>query len=526
MIPVIDLFAGPGGLGEGFSAFRSGKKKKNKFKIALSIEKDPVARQTLKLRSFFRQFSGAPPDDYYELLRGKITVEELYSRFSVEASKAEAEAWLAVLGKPKKNTVSEIDGRIRKALGGAKKWVLIGGPPCQAYSLVGRSRMAGNREEFEKDHRHFLYKEYLRIIAVHRPPVFVMENVKGILSSKVKGRLIIDKILADLKSPCDTDAAHSNSEQPTYSLYPFVDYGDNQPTTPSLFKGREFNPSGYVIRAERHGIPQARHRLILLGVRSDLTAEPKLVPVSKKAVPMWKAVRDLPQIRSKLSKKEDSAKAWVAAIREIVNLKSLSNDDIDVDVWRMLKKKSGELEDSLTAGGEFIPTVEKPDWRQSWFYDSRIGGVCNHSARGHITPDLWRYFFSACFAKIRKKSPVLSEFPERLLPNHKNAKSDEDGDGVSFADRFRVQVQKRPSTTVTAHIAKDGHYFIHPDPLQCRSLTVREAARLQTFPDNYFFLGPRTSQYQQVGNAVPPLLARKLAKVIHQFFKRVQLEES
>src|SRR5579859_7021190 len=156
MIPVIDLFAGPGGLGEGFSAFRSGKGKKPPFKIVLSIEKDPVAHKTLRLRSFFRQFGDGAPDDYYELLRGNISLEELYRRFPIEAGRADHEAWLAVLGKPKKNSTSEIDERITDALDGSKQWVLIGGPPCQAYSLVGRSRMSGNLEKFEKDPRHFL----------------------------------------------------------------------------------------------------------------------------------------------------------------------------------------------------------------------------------------------------------------------------------------------------------------------------------------------------------------------------------
>ena len=128
--------------------------------------------------------------------------------------------------------------------------------------------------------------------------------------------------------------------------------------------------------------------------------------------------------------------------------------------------------------------------------------------------DIHRYFFASCFALVHKKTPLLRDFPEALLPEHENAKDAVvKGNGI-FADRFRVQLRNHPATTITSHIAKDGHYYIHPDPLQCRSFTVREAARIQTFPDNYFFEGPQTSQYQQVGNAVPPLLARSIAQIV------------
>ena len=125
--------------------------------------------------------------------------------------------------------------------------------------------------------------------------------------------------------------------------------------------------------------------------------------------------------------------------------------------------------------------------------------------------DLHRYLYAACFAKVHGHSPNLKDFPVELLPNHGNVQLAIEEDG-NFSDRFRVQVSDRPASTITSHIAKDGHYYIHPDPFQCRSLTVREAARIQTFPDNYFFLGPRTSQYTQIGNAVPPLLARQMGE--------------
>ena len=146
----------------------------------------------------------------------------------------------------------------------------------------------------------------------------------------------------------------------------------------------------------------------------------------------------------------------------------------------------------------------------------KIGGILNHETRTHLKEDLARYLFSAIYLEKKGDFPKLRDYPDWLLPNHKNAR------GTKFADRFRTQRPEEPATTITSHISKDGHYFIHYDPEQCRSLTVREAARIQTFPDNYFFCGARTHQFHQVGNAVPPYLAYQIAKIVNNIFSELR----
>jgi DNA (cytosine-5)-methyltransferase 1 len=506
-IPVIDLFAGPGGLGEGFSALR--RSGESVFKIKLSIEKDKWAHQTLELRAFFREFPFRQvPNDYYDYISRAITRKELFARHPDEARRAQNETWFAELGS-KSVPADQVYNRINAAIGNCRLWVLIGGPPCQAYSLAGRSRVIGDGKglkRYEADPKHRLYLHYLHILASHRPPVFIMENVKGLLSAKVKKEHIFAQILADLKHPRVAKPATKALgllEALEYRLFPLA------AETGDLLE--EFKPEDFVVRAEDYGIPQARHRIIILGIRSDLAVTPDSLKRSSE-VPIEKVIGDLPKLRSVLSKEQDSPEIWQNAVRELVNVRNIGKDETTTELCEGLCSAARRISASLNRGGLYVPESTMPACLADWYSDAKLKGICNHETRGHIRADLHRYFFAAVFARTVGRSPLLEDFPKALLPKHKNvAAALKD---IKFNDRFRVQLAHRPATTVVSHIAKDGHYYIHYDPTQCRSLTVREAARLQTFPDNYFFEGPRTQQYLQVGNAVPPLLARQIAEIV------------
>lgn len=502
-IPVIDLFAGPGGLGEGFSASLSADGFRQ-YKIVLSIEMEHWAHKTLELRSFFHQFpSRRAPVDYYAHLRGDITRNELFLRFPEAAEPARHQAWKAELGVVEPALV---DQRIRQALTSADKWVLCGGPPCQTFSVVGRSRNGGIADG---DHRVYLYKQYLRILSVHEPPVFIMENVKGLLSSQVKGSEIFEQMLEDLRHPAGVVSKSRNSGA-RYWLYSLVSKTDR------IDDPR--NPGDFVVRCEDYGIPQSRHRVIIFGVREDMV--PDRMPVLElhgKPVSASRVLGGLPRLRSGLTRFKDGKAEWQSALFKILEADFMHSrrNGSDAQLRERIARTLVNLRDFHSdRGAEFIACDPQIGYKPTWFLDPAIGGVCNHASRPHMISDLHRYLFAACYAKVLRRSPELKDFPTALHPDHKNL-----NDALSkgyFDDRFRVQISSRPATTITSHIAKDGHYFIHYDELQCRSLTVREAARLQTFPDNYYFSGPRTHQYRQVGNAVPPLLARQIAKVVHR----------
>lgn len=505
---VVDLFAGPGGLGEGFASSVD-EKGCSRFTSVVSIERDEFSHQTLLLRHFIRQFpAGEVPDDYYAFLAGDISRDQLYRRYPAAHRHAASSALQISLGSESHGQVQEI---IRERIGGSRRWALVGGPPCQAYSLVGRSRMMG-RSDFEKDERHTLYLEYLRIIADHRPPVFVMENVKGLLSATIEGKSAIVRIVRDLSRP-NTAIPDAPSDL-TYRLYSLAEED---------MADEEVDPRLFVVRAEEYGIPQARHRMFIVGIRSDLKVRPGVL--KKTAAPtVQETIGSLPSIRSGLSKEKDSATAWLSELRAISSMnvrRQLNGATYAGEVARALDFHNLIEVKSPRAISSTRYPMRRPahDVLRS-LYDERLSVLTAHEARSHMASDLRRYLYAATFAQKTGRSPKLADFPEGLLPEHRNVELGRTG--KMFSDRFRVQLADHVSTTITSHISKDGHYFIHYDPAQCRSLTVREAARLQTFPDNYFFAGPRTAQYHQVGNAVPPQLAKQIAEIVAQVLDSIR----
>jgi DNA (cytosine-5)-methyltransferase 1 len=317
-----------------------------------------------------------------------------------------------------------------------------------------------------------------------------------------------------LRSPLDALAREGRSASGTrkdrYRLFSLVSNGTSS-------NGEVTN---FVVRAEQYDVPQARHRVILLGVRDDLRdVKPEHLKM-KALVPARQVLDGLPTLRSGLSDGDDGADAWTRCLEDALDrrwLQSAANVAGD-DVHNLIVETIGKLSPPTRGRGkEFIECDISCKHESKWFEDKMIGGVCNHIARTHMAKDLHRYLYAACYAKIHGRSPRLADFPKDLLPEHKNV--DKAMNGGYFNDRFRVQLPGVPSTTITSHIAKDGHYYIHYAPAQCRALTVREAARLQTFPDNYLFCGNRTAQYVQVGNAVPPLMAREIARIVWNILK-------
>lgn len=471
----------------------------------MSIEKEGSAHRTLTLRAFLRELRsrhGVLPKAFLDF-HADLTVEPEWQTVDMSVWQgAMREARCLELGTdPAAEAIAGIIGTLRR---GFDDTVLIGGPPCQAYSLVGRARARGKVGYVpEEDQRHYLFREYIRVLDQLRPAAFVMENVKGMLSSTVESRLVFEMLMEDLAS-LGTGHGH------LYELRA-IRVADGRASLREADR-----PSDFIVRAEEFGVPQRRHRVIIVGIRSDLGARAfrASIPVSGTTRTVSGIIGTLPALRSGMSRGRDDPRVWCSVVakaaRDLAGSHGVEADDRLRSMFLALAERleSGvplpRRESRLSEGygaseDELLRWLERPD----------LTAISQHETRSHMESDLGRYLFASAFGAVRGRSPKAGDFPLALHPQHRNWNS---GD---FSDRFRVQLAGEPATTVTSHVSKDGHYFIHPDPAQCRSLTVREAARLQTFPDDYLFMGNRTQQYVQVGNAVPPFLARQIALLVY-----------
>jgi DNA (cytosine-5)-methyltransferase 1 len=440
----VDLFAGSGGISEGFVSAG--------FKVAAFLECDHHATETLRSRVAFHELRKLQKLDWYEkYFREEISRESLLRKFPQVADRVEAAVIEKKFGVHRYvDLISAIRNSLKLHKSGRLN-VLLGGPPCQAYSLVGRSR---DPNRMERDGRHFLYQHYLDTLADLKPDFFLMENVPGLLTAKINGKQTFQQILNDFAAI-----------EPAYEVAP-------------SYEEYRRSPRDYLVNSYWYGVPQRRTRVILIGYRRELArTHPRIKTVFRRLLAM----------------KMDNVLTVTDAIGDLPELTPGDGKD-----------------------GWFGAYKEKPlTTYQSWAH-RRSAGVCNHRARTHMASDLERYrFFIGHHLNGNRRATLVNLLEERpdLTPDHDHLDK--------FIDRFKVQLWNRPSTTVMAHIAKDGHYYIHPDIHQCRSFTVREAARCQSFPDNFRFEGPRTEQFKQVGNAVPPRMAYAIAKVLMHELEKI-----
>jgi len=486
-IQYIDLFCGAGGLGEGFT--------QAEFSSALHVDSDEWAIDTVRMREIYHQLKAKGKlESYYNTIKGSngpLSSVLFNENKTINMRRINSKAIRLNINE---GSVIDLITTIHNSRDENTPLVIIGGPPCQAYSLAKRSRMRKpieglhgeelnkaldeNNERVDKylsDERHDLYSHYLKIIHETQPDAFVYENVPGILTAQTKlGKNsktnIIDLFNNDLNLKAGGYDLISMEKPERALLFPSE--------TNRAFKE-------FLVDASNYDIPQKRKRFILIGIRSSLKNNNKALNFQK----IFESTVSQFRSNEKITVKD--------AIWDLPRVKCGKGNNY---FWNKKYEKSGSVySDQLAC--------------------QSMGGILNHFARNHMKEDLERYRYFAEYALKNYKNATLFDLTRErndLLPNHRSATNLIDGKGkknrnAKYVDRFKVQLKNEPATTITAHIAKDGHAFIHPLPGQNRSLTVREAARLQSFPDDYAFCGPRTEQFKQVGNAVPVLLAKIIA---------------
>lgn len=390
----IDLFAGCGGLSEGF--YRNG------YEALAHVEINHFACETLRRRMKFFGYKNAD---------SKVIEQDITSDNIIEVLDA-------TIGK------NEVD-------------IIIGGPPCQAYSTAGRVR---DSKGMEKDPRNFLFESYVRILEYYRPKFFVFENVTGLFTAKVKGESIFKKVLASL--------GH---------LYNVID-----------------DPKILLHNTADYGVPQIRKRIIIMGVRKDITSVTVNDLYESIIKTHWSP--EVPEEERTGRVKYVSVQQAIGDLPAVEPGKDASTDSFD-----------------YPCNNSFLKRIGKPG----------IHPLMDHIARNHNSMDRERFKHMIhnhwTFGQLRRTMPQYEHEHARLFDNS-----------------YVVQWWDLPSKTIIAHIHKDGFQFIHPDESQMRTFTVREAARIQSFPDDFEFAGSRGEKYKQIGNAVPPLFAEALAVAIRK----------
>lgn len=392
----IDLFAGASGMSEGF--VNAG------FNPVAHVEMNPEACQTIKTRAAYHYLkSNNNLDSYYQYIKGEISKEIFFKEIPNEIIDSVLNIEI---------NDDTIEGIFKKIKTSNKKVdLIIGGPPCQAYSLLRR-----HQEDIEKDPRNKLYLQYGRFLKEFQPKAFVFENVPGLLTAQK---------------------------------------GEHFKNLKSYFRSLGYEVYHETLTASEYGVVQARKRIIIVG---------------------WKKDNDF----------------GFPDFEKIINEYNVGDAFSDLP-----NLKPGESLQTTKY------TVNRNEYLEKFNLRNGVDFVTQHISRPHNERDLAIYKTAIQKWDKGKERLRYPDLPE-ILKTHKNE--------TSFTDRYKVVDGKGVSHTVVAHIAKDGHYYIHPDVEQCRSISVREAARLQSFPDDFYFEGSRSAAFKQIGNAVPPLMAKAIAK--------------